>query len=143
MLLFQHILSACFMLRPVVSAVVLTLIRRPQIQGSVSASALQGTEGEVRTGSAPSVSSQQVNLSFLIQKGGGPLTSHPSPLPSLKSFGFLFVCFFLLFLGSNPRYMEVPRLGVKSELWLPAEATATATQGQSHIFDLHHSSLDP
>ena len=35
-------------------------------------------------GSAPSASSQQVNLSFLIQKGWGPLTSHPSLLPSLK-----------------------------------------------------------
>jgi len=36
--------------------------------------------------------------------------------------------------------MEVPRLGVESELQLPAKATATATQDPSHIFDLHHSS---
>ena len=38
--------------------------------------------------------------------------------------------------------MEVPRLGVKSELQLPAyaTATATATPDLSHICDLHPSS---
>ena len=37
--------------------------------------------------------------------------------------------------------MEVPRLGVKSELQLPAYATATATVlDPSHICDLHPSS---
>ena len=36
--------------------------------------------------------------------------------------------------------MEVPRLGVKSELQLPAYATATATRDQSPVCDLHHSS---
>ena len=36
--------------------------------------------------------------------------------------------------------MEVPRLGVKSELHLPAYATATATRDPSCICDLHHSS---
>ena len=36
--------------------------------------------------------------------------------------------------------MEVPRLGVKSELQLPAYTTATATQDPSHICDLRHSS---
>ena len=44
--------------------------------------------------------------------------------------------------------MAIPRLGVESELQLPATATATATQNPSHIRDLHHSSrqrriLDP
>ena len=34
--------------------------------------------------------------------------------------------------------MEVPRLGVESELQLPV--TATATQDLSHICDLHYSS---
>ena len=37
--------------------------------------------------------------------------------------------------------MEVPRLGVESELQLPAYAYAYATQDLSHICDLHHSSL--
>ena len=30
--------------------------------------------------------------------------------------GFFFFVFFLLFLGPLPRHMEVPRLGVESEL---------------------------
>ena len=34
--------------------------------------------------------------------------------------------------------MEVPRLGVKSELQLPAYTTATAIPDLSHICDLHH-----
>jgi len=36
--------------------------------------------------------------------------------------------------------MEVPRLGVKLEIRLPAYTTATAIPDLSHIFDLHHSS---
>ena len=36
--------------------------------------------------------------------------------------------------------MEVPRLGVESELYPLAYATATATQDPSHICGLHHSS---
>ena len=36
--------------------------------------------------------------------------------------------------------MEVPRVGVESELLLPAYATATATLDPSRVFDLHHSS---
>ena len=36
--------------------------------------------------------------------------------------------------------MEVPRLGVQSELQLPAYTTATATPDLSHICNLHHSS---
>jgi len=33
--------------------------------------------------------------------------------------------------------MEVPRLGVKSELQLPAYTTATATRDLSRVWDLH------
>ena len=36
--------------------------------------------------------------------------------------------------------MEVPRLGVESELQLPAYTTATATQDLRRLCDLHHSS---
>ena len=36
--------------------------------------------------------------------------------------------------------MEVPSLGVESELLLPATATATATWDPSLLFDLDHSS---
>ena len=44
------------------------------------------------------------------------------------------------FLRLHPQHMELPRLGVKSELQLLAHTTATATGGPSYIFDLHHSS---
>ena len=37
-------------------------------------------------------------------------------------------------------HIEVPRLGVESELQLPGYTTATAVQDPSHICDLHHSS---
>ena len=37
-----------------------------------------------------------------------------------SSFCFFFFAFCFLFLGPYPRHMEVPRLGVKSELRLPA-----------------------
>ena len=50
----------------------------------------------------------------------------------LKDALFFFVC-----VGLHPRHMEVPRLGVKSELQLLAyaTATATATRDLSPIFD--------
>ena len=47
---------------------------------------------------------------------------------------------FLVFLGPHLWHMEVPELGVKSELQLPAYATATVTPDLSHICKLHHSS---
>ena len=50
-------------------------------------------------------------------------------------FNFSIFCFLELHL----RHMEVPRLGVESELQLPADATATAMQNPSHICALHHS----
>ena len=48
--------------------------------------------------------------------------------------------FFFCFLGPHPWHVEVPRLGVSSELQLPAYTTATATPDLSRICDLHHSS---
>ena len=36
--------------------------------------------------------------------------------------------------------MEVPKLGVQSELWLLTCTTATAMLDLSHVCDLHHSS---
>ena len=47
---------------------------------------------------------------------------------------------FFFFLGPNLWHMEVPRLGVQSELQLPAYTTATATQDPSRVCDLYHSS---
>ena len=48
---------------------------------------------------------------------------------------FSVVFFFLVFLGLYPQHMEVPRLGVESELQLPAYATATAIPDLSYICD--------
>ena len=48
--------------------------------------------------------------------------------------------FFFCFLEPHLWHMEVPRLGVESELLLPAYITATATWDPSCIVNLHHSS---
>ena len=51
---------------------------------------------------------------------------------------FLFV---LSFEGHGyPQHTEVPRLGIQSELQLPAYARATATRDLSRACDLHYSS---
>ena len=50
---------------------------------------------------------------------------------------------FYLFIFSFEGHMEVPRLGVKSELQLPTYITATATPDPSHVRDLHHRSRRP
>ena len=42
--------------------------------------------------------------------------------------------------GLHPRPLEVPRLGVRSELLLLAYTTATATRDPSRICDPHYSS---
>ena len=55
-----------------------------------------------------------------------------------KAFGFSF--FFFVFLGPNLQHMEVPRLGVKSELQLPVDTRATAKPDPSCVCDRHHSS---
>ena len=45
---------------------------------------------------------------------------------------------FLLFRAAL-QHIEVPKLGVKSKLQLPAYTTATATPDPSHVCNLHHS----
>ena len=52
---------------------------------------------------------------------------------------FSFFSFFV-FLGPHTRHMEVPRLGVKSELWPPTYAAATAAQDLSCVCNLCHCS---
>ena len=59
------------------------------------------------------------------------------PLPMFFPF---FNFFFLVFLGPQSNCMEVPRLGVESELFLPAYTIATAMPDGSHVCDLPHSS---
>ena len=45
----------------------------------------------------------------------------------------LIIITIICFLGPHLRHMEVPRLGIKSELRLPAYTTAAAMQDLSHI----------
>ena len=47
-------------------------------------------------------------------------------------FSFLFF-FFFLFLGYHQQHVEVPRLGIQSELQLPAHTVATTTQVPSCV----------
>ena len=47
---------------------------------------------------------------------------------------------FFVFLGPHPQHMEISRLGVQSELQLPAYITAIVTQDLSRVCNLHHSS---
>ena len=68
----------------------------------------------------------------------------PSPLPGgemwrecmqglkVKTRSFVLFCFSL-------GHMDVPRLGIESELQLPAYTTATTMLGPSHICNLHQS----
>ena len=48
---------------------------------------------------------------------------------------FIFIFYIFAFSGSHLQHMEVPRLGVKSELQLLAYATATAMPNLSCIYD--------
>ena len=52
-------------------------------------------------------------------------------------------CKFFCVWGAHLWHMEVPRLGVESELQLPVYTTATATRDPSCVCDLHHSSRQP
>ena len=61
-------------------------------------------------------------------------TSSSQGKETSNSFCFLGFLFFAL--GLHPRHMEVPRLGIQSELQL----LATAVPDLSRICDLHHSS---
>ena len=100
-------------------------------------------------------------IDFGLTKAGTPSNLVPSLSPCVSvavgdllyphAFKFQVVHLGLLcfvFLGLHLRHMEVPRLGVKSELHLPAYTTAIAALDSSHIYDLchrfqHHQILNP
>ena len=54
-------------------------------------------------------------------------------------FAFCNILYFIYFIFCFLEHMEVPRLGVKSELQPLAYATAIATQDLTHVYDQHHS----
>ena len=63
-----------------------------------------------------------------------PSTIHTIPLqPSL----YLYFLLLFLLLELHLQHMEVPRLGVQSELQLPAYTTATGTSNLNCIFNLY------
>ena len=74
-----------------------------------------------------------MELNYLVLSGSMSILS-----VQFLVFIYLFICFLSLHLW----HMEVPRLGVKLELQLPAYGTDTAiaTWDLSHLSDLHHSS---
>ena len=55
-------------------------------------------------------------------------------------FIYLLTYLLIVFLGLHLQHMEVPRLGVESELQLLAYTTTIATQDLSYVCDLYHSS---
>ena len=59
---------------------------------------------------------------------------------SLLSSILFFYYIFFVFLSPHPQHMEVPRLGVQSELYLLAYTTATTMPDSSQVCGLHHSS---
>ena len=73
--------------------------------------------------------------------GTDPELLHSLLRSCVWKWSLFFFFFFFVFLGPHLLHMEVPRLGVKLELQLPAYTTATATQGLSCLCSLHHSSL--
>ena len=74
-------------------------------------------------------------LTQYVKKGDCDLT-----YPLNRICSYLFFLFFF-FSRLHPWHMEVPRLGVKSELQPLAYTTTTATWDLNHhVWDLHHSS---
>ena len=76
------------------------------------------------------------------KQGNEQLVLRRTELPSgcQEKALFFFLFFFFVFLGLNLWHMEIPRLGIKSELQLLAYTTATAMQDLRCVCDLHHSS---
>ena len=84
------------------------------------------------------VSSWQSRVTKSFASFSGEFSRGPILSSSQNISAFFF--FFFVFLGPHPRHMEDHRLGVESELQLPAYTTATATQDPSHVCDLQHNS---
>ena len=55
-----------------------------------------------------------------------PINRHLGYIQIIKNITILKRIYFFFFLGLNLQHIEVPRLGVESELQLPPCATATA-----------------
>ena len=67
-----------------------------------------------------------------------PPSQKPLALTTILTYSLLFILFFF-FLGPHLQHIDVPRLGVESELQLPTYTTATATLDLSYKCHRHHS----
>ena len=85
----------------------------------------------------PSV--REVSLGFFFMQGvfSSVFSKTDFSLLPEKSLCHLFIFFFL---WPHLQHMEIPRLGVRSELPVPAYTSAAAMWDLSCVFDLHHSS---
>ena len=66
--------------------------------------------------------------------------SHCTTAGTPERYFLLFCLLIFVFLGMRPQHIEVPRLGVATELQLPAYARTTATPDLSHVCELQNSS---
>ena len=80
-----------------------------------------------------------LEASGLWQREGGAASSD-SVFTKCEDHFMMMMMMIFYFLDLHLWPMEVPRLGVKSELQQPVYTTATATQDPSLDWDLHHSS---
>ena len=81
----------------------------------------------------------RVSLSLSVSSFSSFFPPPHSPLSTLNSILLHFILFQFI-LGPHLQHVEIPRLGVESELQLPAYAIATAMWDPSHVCDLHHGS---
>ena len=86
-------------------------------------------------------------LSWFISQSGSPtfpdalgMNQRTTGVFELGTNVWTMFLFSFVFLGLHLRHMEVPKLGVQSELQLPAYTTATAMRDPSSLCDLYHSS---
>ena len=90
----------------------------------------------------PHICNEGISDKLSVQSYNKTLLSMIKAYFDVKLVGIKFCFVLFCFLGLHLWHMEVPRPGVKSELQLPAYATATAMWDLSHACDLHHSSQE-
>ena len=111
---------------------------RPRALGKPKASWWQGYVSAELWIRAPAIMEKPLCIQAFVPEAQGPPRWTSFPCLS-KPSQIVFVCLFVFcFLGLHLWHMEVPRLGVKMELHLPAYATATGDP--SRICNLHQSS---
>uniref|UniRef100_A0A8D0TTU8 Staufen double-stranded RNA binding protein 1 n=1 Tax=Sus scrofa TaxID=9823 RepID=A0A8D0TTU8_PIG len=130
-------------------ATVTAMIARELLYGGTSPTAETILKNNISSGHVPHgpLTRPSEQLDYLSRVQGFQVTVRPElcPVPQCSHLCFLadlstsFVVLLLL-LGPHPRHLEVPRLGVKLDLHLPAYTTATARWDPSRICDPHHSS---